>query len=114
VKSALAWFGCRLGSLKALEMTRRAKTWKAWLGRSLCSADSLGRVGACMDADTWRPVMHHLYDRLKRNKALPDLYGLAVAALNGHQITASYRRCCPLISTEIHADPHLCASDSSP
>ncbi len=95
VKSALALFWSRLGSLNALEMTRRAKSWKAWLGRPLCSADSIGRVGACMDADTLRPGIHHIYDRLKRNKALPDLYGLAVAVLDGHETSASYRRCCP-------------------
>jgi len=79
VKSALALFWCRLGSLNALEMTRGAKSWEAWLGRSLSSADTIGRVGACLDAETLRPGIHHLYDRLKRNKALPDLYGLAVA-----------------------------------
>jgi hypothetical protein len=105
VKSALALFWCRLGSLNALEMTRRAKTWKAWLGRSLCSADSIGRVGACMDADTLRPAIHHIYDRLKRNKALPDLYGLAVAVLDGHETSASYRRCCPgCMQRTIHSE----------
>jgi len=31
---------------------------------------------------------------LKRNKALLDLHGLAVAVLDGHETSASYRRCC--------------------
>jgi hypothetical protein len=35
VKSALAAFWARLGSLNALEMTKPAKTWKLWLGLSL-------------------------------------------------------------------------------
>jgi hypothetical protein len=48
-----------------------------------------------VDAATLRQGMHHLYERLKRNKALPDLYGLAVAVLDGHETSASYRRCCP-------------------
>jgi hypothetical protein len=61
----------RLGSLHALEMTRGAKSWKAWLGRPLSSADSVGRVGACLDGDTLRPGIHHIYDRLKRNKGAP-------------------------------------------
>jgi hypothetical protein len=35
-----------------------------------------------------------VYERLKQNKALPDLHGLAVAVLDGHETSASYRRCC--------------------
>ena len=49
---------------------------ESWLGRSLCSADSLGRIVTRVDADTLRQGLHYVYDRLKRNKALPDLYGL--------------------------------------
>jgi hypothetical protein len=94
VKAVLAVYWSRLGSLNALEMTREAKFWKTWLGHPLCSADSLGRIVASMDADTLRQGIHHVYDRLKRNKALADLYGLGVAVLDGHETSASYRRCC--------------------
>ncbi len=94
VKAVLAVYWSRLGSLNALEMTRAAKFWNTWLGRSLCSADSLGRIVASVDADTLRQGIHHVYDRLKRNKALPDLHGLGVAVLDGHETSASYRRCC--------------------
>jgi Transposase DDE domain len=94
VKSVLALYWARLGSLHALEMTRAAKFWQFWMGRSLCSADSLGRIAAGMQADTLRQGIHQVYDRLKRNKALPDLYGLAVAVLDGQETSASYRRCC--------------------
>lgn len=94
VKSVLALYWSRLGSLHALEMTRSARFWQSWLGRSLCSADSLGRIASGMQPDTLRQGIHHIYDRLKRNKALPDLYGLAVAVLDGHETSASYRRCC--------------------
>jgi len=38
--------------------------------------------------------IHHLYARLKRNKALPDIQGLGVAVLDGHESHASYRRHC--------------------
>jgi len=75
-------------------MTRSAKFWKSWLGGPLCSADSLGRIVAGIDAATLRQGIHHVYDRLKRNKALPDLHGLAVAVLDGHETSASYRSCC--------------------
>jgi hypothetical protein len=94
VKSALTLFWSRLGSLHALEMTRAAKVWKDWLGQAPCSADTMGRVAACMDAAPLREGLHHVYDRLKRNKALPDLHGLAVAVLDGHETSASYLRCC--------------------
>ena len=94
VKAVLAIYWSRLGSLNAVGMTRSAKFWKSWLDGALCSADSLGRIVARIDAATLRQGIHHVYDRLKRNKALPDLHGLAVAVLDGHESSASYRRCC--------------------
>ena len=74
-KAILAVYWTRLGSLNALGMTRSAKFWKSWLDGPLCSADSLGRIVASIDAATLRQEIHHVYDRLKRNKALPDLRG---------------------------------------
>jgi hypothetical protein len=95
VKSALAAFWARLGSLNALEMTKPAKPGSSGWACPLCSADSMGRIPAGMDADTVRQGIHQVYDRLKRNQALPDLQGLAVAVLEGHETSASYLRCCP-------------------
>jgi hypothetical protein len=94
VKAVLAVYWSRLGSLNALRMTGSAKFWKSWLDGPLCSCDSLGRIVAGIDATTLRQGMHHLYERLKRNKALPDLHGLGVAVLDGHETSASCRRCC--------------------
>jgi hypothetical protein len=94
VKAVLAVYWSRLGSLNALAMTRSVKFWKSWLDAPLCSADSLGRIMAGMEAGPLRQGIHHVYERLKRNKALPDLHGLAVAVLDGHETSASYRRCC--------------------
>jgi hypothetical protein len=94
VKAVLAVYWSRLGSLNALAMTRSVKFWKSWLDAPLCSADSLGRIIAGMEAGPLRQGIHHVYERLKRNKALPDLHGLAVAVLDGHETSASYRRCC--------------------
>jgi hypothetical protein len=93
-KAVLTVYWSRLGSLNSLGMTRSAKFWKSWLDGSLCSADSVGRIVASVDAAPLRQGIHHLYNRLKRNKALPDLHGLAVAVLDGHETSASYRRCC--------------------
>jgi hypothetical protein len=75
-------------------MVRPAKIWKNWLGQPACSADSMGRIAAGIQAATLRQGIHHVYDRLKRNKALPDIHGLAVAVLDGHETSASYSRCC--------------------
>lgn len=94
IKAILAIYWSRLGSLNAVGMTRSAPFWKNWLRGPLCSADSLGRIVARVDAGALRQGIHHVYDRLKRNKALPNLHGLAVAVLDGHESCASYRRCC--------------------
>jgi hypothetical protein len=94
VKAVLAVYWSRLGSLNALGMTRSARFWKSWLPGPLCSVDSLGRIVANLESDRLRQGLHHIYDRLKRNKALADLHGWGVAVLDGHETSASYRRCC--------------------
>jgi hypothetical protein len=95
VWSVAALFWARMGSLNALELAAHSSFFRRWLGRPVCSADSVGRVTALMDAESLRRGIHHIYDRLKRNKALPDQGGLGVAALDGHESHASYRRHCP-------------------
>jgi hypothetical protein len=94
VKGAVALFWARLGSLNALETVATASLWKKWLGQSIPSADTMGRVYALTDLDGLREGIHRIYERLKRNKALPDIGGLGVAALDGHESHASYRRHC--------------------
>ncbi len=69
VKSVTVLFWARMGSLNALELTARSSFFHHWLGQSLCSADTIGRVNALMDAEGLRRGIHHIYDRLKRNKA---------------------------------------------
>jgi hypothetical protein len=58
-----------MGSLNALELTARSRFFRRWLDQPLCSADTVGRVCALMDAEGLRRGIHHIYDRLKRNKA---------------------------------------------
>jgi hypothetical protein len=89
VKSVAVLFWARMGSLNALELTARSSFFRRWLGQSVCSADSIGRVNALMDAAGLRQGIHHIYDRLKRNKALPDHHGIGVAVLDGHESHAS-------------------------
>jgi hypothetical protein len=59
------------------------------------SADTMGRVHSLLDAATLRESIHHLYGCLKRNKALPDNHGIALAIVDGHESHASYLRHCP-------------------
>lgn len=94
VKSSLALFWARLGSLNSFALTRPAGFWKRWLGQAAASADTLGRVHAGLEAEGLRQGLHHVYACLKRNKALPDQQGLAVAVVDGHESHASYRRHC--------------------
>ncbi len=86
----------RLGSLNALEQTKSGRFWKHWLSGPIPSADTVGRVFALTDCDTIRGGIHEVYTRLKRNKALEPLWhGLVPLVLDGHESSASYRRCCP-------------------
>ena len=94
LKSALAMFWARLGSLNALETVSSARFWKRWLGGAMSSADTMGRVHAAVDAGQLRDGLHQIYSRLKRNKALPLNLGFDVAVLDGHEQHASYRRHC--------------------
>ena len=94
VQSVAVLFWARLGSLNALELAAHSRFFRRWWGHPVCSADSLGRVTALMDAAGLRSGLHAVYQQLKRNKALPDQGGLGVAVLDGHESHASYRRHC--------------------
>ncbi len=73
VKSAVVLFWARLGSLNAWALVAGARFWKSWLQEPTCSADSLGRIHARLNAEALRQGIHHLYERLKRHKALPEM-----------------------------------------
>lgn len=106
VKSALVLFWARMGSINAwAQVGGRARFWQSWLAEPACSADTLGRVHALLDADGLRQGIHQVYERLKRNKALPDLYGLGVVVLDGHENHASYlRHCSGCLERTIHGE----------
>ena len=96
VRSAFVMILVRLGSLNALEQTRASRFWSQWLGGPIPSADTVGRVFSLTDCDTIRAGIHEVYTRLKRNKALePPWHALVPLVLDGHESSASYRRCCP-------------------
>jgi hypothetical protein len=71
--------------------------WRRILGEGgeIPSADTLARVQARLDPAALRDLLGGLYARLKRKKVLPAPgHGLVALVLDGHETTASYRRCC--------------------
>jgi len=95
VRSLLVMLLARLGSLNALEQSKKGGFWQRWLGRALPSADTLGRVCDSLEPEGLRALQHELYERLKRNKALePPGDGLMVAVVDAHESHATFRRCC--------------------
>ena len=84
----------QMGSLNALEQGRHNNFWQKWLGRGLPSADTIGRVFSLIDLESIRFSIHHVYSRLKRNKALKKTHGFQVLILDGHEHASSYLRCC--------------------
>lgn len=96
VRSAFVMILARLGSLNALEQTKPSRFWNDWLTGPVPSADTIGRVFSLTDCDTIRVGIHEIYVRLKRNKVLqPRWHGLVPLLVDGHESSASYRRCCP-------------------
>ena len=84
-------FAARLGSLNALEQTRRSRSWPTWVGGKLPSADTMGRVFTSLSPEDLRAANRDVYTRLKRNKALqPFWHGLTVLVLDGHESHSSY------------------------
>lgn len=88
-------FLSRRGSLHALEQTRPSAFWARWLGQEMPSADSIGRICSRINVSDVRSSVHQVYSRLKRMKALgPPGHGLMQAVIDGHETTASRKRCC--------------------
>jgi len=105
VKSVTVLFWARMGSLNALELTARSGFFRHWLGQCVCSADTIGRVSTLLDAEGLRRGIHHVYDQLKRNKALPDHFGIGVAVLDGHESHTSYlQHCAGCLERTIHTE----------
>jgi len=97
VLRALAVMGLtQMGSLNALDQRRGGRGWKGVVGGDLPSARTNGRVMSAVDCDGLRRVLNGVYSCRKRSKSLKgfvhDLVGLVV---DGHESSASYRRCCP-------------------
>ncbi len=95
VRTLMVLFLTRLGSFNALLEVAGQRFWRSWLQAHLPSGDTLGRVAAGLNTGGLRLALHQVYDRLKRNKALPLNRGRAVAVIDGHESCCSYDRHCP-------------------
>ena len=90
-----AMFCCRLPSFNDLEQYRDKSSWRRWLGGSpLPSADELAYVSERIDPEGLRACLGGVLSRLKRNKVLAPRHGWMLAAIDGHEINSSYKRCC--------------------
>jgi hypothetical protein len=95
VRAVLAMALCRLGSLNALGQAKDSSLWRRWLGRELPSPDTIGRVAGLVDVESLRSLGHHVYERLKRGKALTaPAHGLLALVVDGHETHATYKRHC--------------------
>ncbi len=87
----------QMGSLNALEQTKGRHFWNTWLKRScLPSADVMGAVFSSIGCEALRGILHTLYSRVKRNKALRPAFSdnLFALVIDGHESSASYLRTC--------------------
>lgn len=85
----------RLGSLNSLEQLKGSASLRRYLVEALPSADSIGRIFGLIHTDSLRKVNHHVYEQLKRNKALKvPKHGLVALIIDGHETHATYKRTC--------------------
>lgn len=96
IRAVMTMIFSRLGSLNSLSQTGDSSWWHTTLGRTLPSADTIGRVACLVDLEGVRSLGRHIYTRLKRGKALaPPWHGLIAAVLDAHETHATYKRRCP-------------------
>src|SRR4051794_19594097 len=94
--SVFALFACNRTSLNSLEkdLIHFPSRLRGLVGPRPPSIDTIGRVYALADSDGPRQMLVQVHHRLKRNKALADGEELKIAAVDGHEFFASYKRCC--------------------
>ena len=97
---AFTLFATRRGSLNGLEQDLRIPArLRGLVGAGPPSVDSIGRIYARMDSRPVRQLLRDVAHRLKRNKALTVREGYYLAAVDGHELFSSRKRCCPACQT---------------
>ena len=97
---AFTLFATRRGSLNGLEQDLRIPArLQGLVGAGPPSVDSIGRIYALMGSRPLRRFLRDVAHRLKRNKALTAREGYFLAAVDGHELFSSRKRCCPACQT---------------
>ena len=90
-----ALFSARFPSFNSFAQHRSSSSLRRWLGaHALPSADELAFAAERIDPAGLRGCLGHLHATLKRNKVIAPRHGWTLAAVDGHEINASYKRCC--------------------
>lgn len=94
--SLFGMFATRLPSLNALEgELRLPRRWEPWVGPRKPSADTLGYALDRSNLERLRSKLVWINHQMKRKKILRSYAPpYLVAALDGHELFASYKRCC--------------------
>ena len=90
---------CRSPSFLMLEEAGRKGAGRRFLRHAMPSADQMARLSEGLDVDRLRAILGRMYHRLSRNKVLRAFRGHRLAVVDGHEINASYRRCCDQCQT---------------
>jgi hypothetical protein len=98
-RCAFLMFAQRLPSLNALEEVLRRRG-KPFVEKAVPSADTLGYAYERLDPGGLRAMLKHVCAMGRRNKSLQRRNSSRpwVLALDGHELFASFKRCCPKCS----------------
>ena len=109
-KALLMLWLCRLPSLNALETSGRRGAGRRFLRHDMPCADQIANISEILDVPGLRAVLGRMYKRLVRNKVLRPMHGHRLAVIDGHEINASYDRCCPQCQTRqimVNGEPRI-------
>lgn len=96
--SCFGMFALRLKSFHALEAELQLPhRWDPWVGERKPSADTLGYVLERIDLNSLRSFLVEINHAMKRKKILkPKSPPYFVAAVDGHELFCSFKRCCQM------------------
>jgi len=102
VRSTFLLIATRLGSLNAWEFARTPTFVRNWIGKRVCSVDSIGRIMMTVEPDGLRQILFDVFYQLKRNKAfIAPTHGLVALVIDGHECHATYRQRCNACSVRV-------------
>lgn len=98
-KAFLMLWLCRSPSFLMLEQAGRKGAGRGYLRHAMPSADQMANISEGLDLEQLRGILSRMHKRLGRNKVLRAFRGHRLAVVDGHEINASYHRCCEQCQT---------------